>query len=51
MPTTPSPYKYNRTRYKKVSKKTQSGGLCGVIVLGAIVVTTALVAAPVVYFV
>lgn len=51
MPTTPSPYNYNRTRYKKVSKKAQSGGLCGVIVLGAIVVLGVIVATPVIYFV
>lgn len=25
MPTTPSPFKYNRTRYAKVSKRAKSG--------------------------
>lgn len=28
MPTTPSPYNYNRTRYKKVPKRVKSEGGC-----------------------
>jgi hypothetical protein len=33
MPTTPSPYNYNRTRYKKVPKGAKGGGGCALTLL------------------
>lgn len=51
MPTTPSPYNYNRTRYARVPKRAKSGGLgCGIVALAMIVVSIAGVATPIVYF-
>ena len=50
MPTTPSPFNYNSTRYRKVPKrvKKSGGGICGLIVLAGLTVTlTIFVGVPV----
>lgn len=49
MPTTPSPYKYNRTRYKSVPKRAKGGGgICGIIVFGVLLGAPSAIATPII---
>lgn len=45
MPTTPSPYGYNRARYGKVSKRAKSGGICGILALALLAIPVTIVIA------